>query len=284
MIHPCREMCNDYLNECEHLFGYIYDCDYLPPWGGDIPCLYYLVRCTAPPIVTNSTVEWINDTAEYSCSEGLTLLGNKTITCKSLGLWTAPPQCLLIEGKPELKQATASSSNLLFLALIPLLSVYILIMVITIIVVTCKIKSKAKRRQGVNRDRLQANIELKEIDVPLRHMRKKEVPEVSGAHLKRNREFVAFVLYHFDTDDDFVMTDLVPELEETRGFKLCIHSRNFTPGRDIKDNIEEAIKGSNSAIVVMSQGFVDSMWCKEEFMHCYHGKYAGCRVQFVCHQ
>ena len=51
-------------------------------------------------------------------------------------------------------------------------------------------------------------------------------------------------------------------------FKLCIHSREFTPGRDIKDNIQEAIECSNSAIIVMSQGFVDSMWCKEEFTHC----------------
>ena len=87
--------------------------------------------------------------------------------------------------------------------------------------------------------------------------------------LKRNREFDSFVLYHFDSDDDFVIDKLLPELEETRDFTLCIHSRNFTPGKDIKDNIEEAIKNSNSAIIVMSQGFVDSIWCKEEFTHSY---------------
>ena len=90
-----------------------------------------------------------------------------------------------------------------------------------------------------------------------------------GSPLKRKRTFDAFVLYHFDTDDDFVINRIVPELEETRGFKLCIHSRNFTPGRDIEDNIEEAIEGSNSAIIVMSQGFIDSPWCREEFKHCY---------------
>ena len=87
--------------------------------------------------------------------------------------------------------------------------------------------------------------------------------------LKRERFFDAFVLYHFDTDDNFVLNQLLPELEETRDFKLYIHSRNFTPGRDIKDNIEEAIESRNSAIIVMSQGFVDSIWCKEEFTHCY---------------
>ena len=74
-----------------------------------------------------------------------------------------------------------------------------------------------------------------------------------------------------DTDDDFVVNHLLPELEETRLLKLHIHNSNFTPGRDIKDNIEEAIEDSTSAIIVMSQGFVDSMWCKEEFTHCYIG-------------
>ena len=87
--------------------------------------------------------------------------------------------------------------------------------------------------------------------------------------LKRKREFHATIFYHFDTDDDFVLNHLLPELEEARDFKFCIHSRNFVPGRDIKDNIEEAIEGSNSAIIVMSQGFVDSIWCREEFTHCY---------------
>ena len=38
---------------------------------------------------------------------------------------------------------------------------------------------------------------------------------------------------------------------------------------NINDNIKEAIEGSNNAIIIMSQGFVDSVWCKEEFKHCY---------------
>ena len=87
--------------------------------------------------------------------------------------------------------------------------------------------------------------------------------------MKRNREFDAFVPYHFDTDENFVINHLLPELEQLKDFKLCIHRRNFIPGRDIKDNIEEAIQLSSSAIIVMSQGFIDSPWCKEEFTHCY---------------
>ena len=115
---------------------------------------------------------------------------------------------------------------------------------------------------------MQHDVKLKEMD-DLKDFRATEVPGASAVHLKRNREFDAFVLYHFDSDDYFVINYLLPELEETEGFKLCIHSRNFVPGRDIKDNIEQALEGSNSAIIVMSQGFVDSIWCKEEFTHCY---------------
>ena len=172
------------------------------------------------------------------------------------GHWPRPPHCMSATPIEETKSS-----------LVPLISVFvivILVILIIIITVICIIKLKAKRTHGANRVEMQADIELKEVD-----FRRKEVPGISDAHLKRNREFDAFVLYHFDTDDDFVISHILPDLEEARDFKLCVHSRNFTPGRDIKDNIEEAIEGSNSAIIIMSQGFVDSMWCKEEFTHCY---------------
>ena len=80
IIPPCREMCHDYLNACNHIFRHTYNCDYLPTRDGNIPCIYYLTTCTAPPVVKNAEVVSTNDTAQYSCSEGFTLIGNKTIT------------------------------------------------------------------------------------------------------------------------------------------------------------------------------------------------------------
>ena len=47
------------------------------------------------------------------------------------------------------------------------------------------------------------------------------------SHIKRKREFDAFVLYHFDADNDFVINYLNPGLREARHLKLNIHSRNF---------------------------------------------------------
>ena len=39
---------------------------------------------------------------------------------------------------------------------------------------------------------------------------------------------------------------------------MCIHENDFEPGYGILDNMQVAIENSNSAILVMSQGFVDS--------------------------
>ena len=134
------------------------------------------------------------------------------------------------------------------------------------VAVRYKIKFKREKKLGLKRRDVLYDIELKERDVSLSLEGTKD-PEV--VFLPRKRTFDATIFYHFDSDDYFVLNHLLPELEEARDFKLCFHSRNFTPGRDIKDKIEEAIVRSNSAIIVMSQGFVDSMWCKEEFTHYY---------------
>ena len=134
-----------------------------------------------------------------------------------------------------------------------------------------KLKQKRDRKIVLKRQEVVLDIELKDRrKTPTqREENGSEGFSVTASPLKRIRPFDATIFYHFDTDDGFVINHLLPALEEARDFKLCIHSRNFVPGRDIKDNIEEAIEGSNSAIIVMSQGFVDSMWCKEEFTHCY---------------
>ena len=86
---------------------------------------------------------------------------------------------------------------------------------------------------------------------------------------KRNREYDGFVPYCFDSDDDFILYVLIPQMEETWGFKMYLHNGDFIVGRDITKNVQEGIRRSNSAIIVMSQGFVSSLWCNEEFPQCY---------------
>ena len=124
--------------------------------------------------------------------------------------------------------------DLMFLVVSTTLSLFFVVMVIIIFAVIYRRRSKTKKK----------------INEPFLLFRREEVVPLSP----RKRKFDAFVLYHFDRDDDFVMNHLVLELEESRDFKLCIHSRNFTPGRNINDNIEEAIDGSNSASLSCPRG------------------------------
>ena len=163
-----------------------------------------------------------------------------------------------------------SKSGIKFVYFVP--PVIFLLLLVFFIYIKIKL---SKTSPDLNEERTQLDSNLAQLTntgellLPSKRQQESTLSLDSVPLLRRSREFDAFVLYHFDSDDDFVLNFLLPELEENRNFKLCIHSRNFTPGQDIKDNIKEAIEGSNSAIIVMSQGFVDSMWCKEEFTHCY---------------
>ena len=78
-------------------------------------------------------------------------------------------------------------------------------------------------------------------------------------------QFDAFVLYSSElADRRWVHEQLVKTMEETYGFKLCIHLRNFIGGEDILDNVEMAIKKSRKVIAVISPNFVRSGWCMDE--------------------
>ena len=57
--------------------------------------------------------------------------------------------------------------------------------------------------------------------------------------LRRNREFDAFVCYNFDTDCEYVLDIILPEMEENPDppFKLYFDSKDFTPGLHIKETL-----------------------------------------------
>ena len=91
-------------------------------------------------------------------------------------------------------------------------------------------------------------------------------------YLTRMKEYDAFVCYEYNQkDQDFAENTITLELEEKYDppFKLCLHRRDFKAAWDIMWNIRHAIQNSNSAIIVMSQEYVNSLWCKEEFEQCY---------------
>ena len=80
-----------------------------------------------------------------------------------------------------------------------------------------------------------------------------------------NYQFDAFVLYSSElADRKWVHEQLVKTMEQTYGFKLCIHLRNFICGEDILDNVEMAIRKSRKVIAVLSPNFANSQWCLDE--------------------
>ena len=81
--------------------------------------------------------------------------------------------------------------------------------------------------------------------------------------MTRRKDYDAFVCYSYEgVDPKFAENTVRIQLEEER---QCIHRTDFLVACDIMWNINKAIKNSNSAIIIMSQRYADSLWCREEF-------------------
>ncbi|XP_028984710.1 toll-like receptor 21 [Betta splendens] len=81
---------------------------------------------------------------------------------------------------------------------------------------------------------------------------------------EENCKYDAFISYN-SSDEWWVMDQLLPNLEGNgSSFKLCLHHRDFEPGRYIVDNIVSAVYSSRKTICVMSKNFLQSEWCSLE--------------------
>jgi Leucine-rich repeat (LRR) protein len=90
--------------------------------------------------------------------------------------------------------------------------------------------------------------------------------------------FDAFVAYHED-DREWVREELLPHIEGPQGsdtattapntgphqdLHLCLHFRDFDAGTRITENIVEGIANSRKTILILSDSFVESHWCRFE--------------------
>ncbi|XP_045039741.2 toll-like receptor 13 [Desmodus rotundus] len=84
---------------------------------------------------------------------------------------------------------------------------------------------------------------------------------------RTEKEFIydAFVSFTA-TDEQWVYEELVPALEKDGQptFKLCLHHRDFEPGIDIFENIQNAINTSRKTLCVVSNQYLHSEWCRLE--------------------
>lgn len=81
---------------------------------------------------------------------------------------------------------------------------------------------------------------------------------------EENCTYDAFISYN-SSDELWVMKELLPNLEGNgSSLKLCLHHRDFEPGRYIVDNIVSAVYSSRKTICVVSRNFLNSEWCSLE--------------------
>ena len=71
--------------------------------------------------------------------------------------------------------------------------------------------------------------------------------------------FIAFA----NTDEDLGMSIL--EILEEKGCKVCYHERDFIPGMSITENIVRAVKKSKRTLCLVTENFIQSGCCTEEF-------------------
>ena len=266
MVPPCRESCLDFLNGCvTHVLSIspklrsimphlkssdIYNsinCNYLPPASGSTPCFYKPVYCAAPPTINNGfKVNVSNMNTNNGFKVNVSNM-NTTYPLDSIQEYVCQDEYRILENSSVTCMYSGQWSttpvciyNLnknsfvgILLILIPILILTLVLLIFIHVKYTCSKKSILFQ------------------------------PE-------RNKEYDAFICYDI-ADADHAHETIIEELEVKCDppFKLCIHKRGFRPSYTIQWNIWHAIKNSNSAIMVMSQSCVDSIWCRDEFEGCY---------------
>ncbi|XP_071113307.1 toll-like receptor Tollo [Haliotis cracherodii] len=89
------------------------------------------------------------------------------------------------------------------------------------------------------------------------------------------RTYDAFVSYS-SHDERLVVKEMAPMLEEGKGeergrlYRLCLHYRDFPVGDCIADTIIESIEASKRTIMLLSDNFLASEWCRYEFQTAHH--------------
>lgn len=79
----------------------------------------------------------------------------------------------------------------------------------------------------------------------------------------------AFISYS-NKDEEFVVRQLAHRLENgDKKYAICVHYRDFPAGACIIETIVQSVEASKRTILVVSDNFLDSEWCRFEFQTAY---------------
>ncbi|XP_053387865.1 toll-like receptor 4 [Mercenaria mercenaria] len=93
-----------------------------------------------------------------------------------------------------------------------------------------------------------------------RYFSYKKVPNENTEEIFKYEAFISYA----EDNNHFIAEELIPKLEQ-QGLSLCVHQRDFVPGRSVIDNIVGAIQNSRKTVVILSREFINSRWCMYEF-------------------
>ncbi|KAK7113056.1 toll-like receptor 6 [Littorina saxatilis] len=87
------------------------------------------------------------------------------------------------------------------------------------------------------------------------------------SRVSRGCKYDVFVSYA-EEDAVWVQEELLPVLEGEWGLTLCLHHRDFRPGKHIVDNISDCVSDSERVLLVFSPHFARREWCQFELKYC----------------
>jgi protein toll len=77
------------------------------------------------------------------------------------------------------------------------------------------------------------------------------------------------VFISFAHDDSKAAREILNLLEQ-HAYKVCFHQRDFVPGNSIHENINNAVHRSKRTLCLLSNNFIDSSYCMDEFVIALH--------------
>ncbi len=253
LIPACRETVTEVVDACwdelEWLRGTA--TGYFPLSSSNKTCFYEPVTCPAPPDIENgrclqnNTIFSAKDTVYYICDANFEMSSSINYSeCSFSGFWTQTPLC----EKPISNVSLASASTQENEINTSLMVTFVIIggIIILAITVAGMMRSRKLTKEEFN---LQTNLNL----------------------VSRNQIYDAFLSYESgDVDEQFVRNEICIKLDLEYGgkFKLLIHQRDFKAGVLIMASIQNAVRNSNCALILLSQTYIKSKWCQQEFEEC----------------
>ncbi len=110
---------------------------------------------------------------------------------------------------------------------------------------------------------------------------RREIMAVKTVYLLRGHSYATFLCYYsrpptkedsfpISDEEKYVNENILARFDENCGgkYKICHHRVDFVAGIPVMENIQRAVHCSKCAIIVLSQDFVNSDWCRDEFEMC----------------